>query len=144
MNTTKGMWWWWVIFQMTSSQVRRLNNTKGTWCWWVLFQRTWSQVRRSSPFSKDLKTCAAQSNCRGLKTCYTQRTWVEVMIKLKDAGLEDVLLYDAKYPHVDIWCQVSPRCHLLVFRRNRRVNFTLPAWSLTRCLASITDNNIKT
>jgi hypothetical protein len=29
-------------------------------------------------------------------------TWVEAMIKLKDAGLEDVLLYDAKYPHVDI------------------------------------------
>jgi hypothetical protein len=42
-----------------------------------------------------------------MKTCYTQRTWVEAVIKLKDAGLADDLLYDAKYPHDDIRLQVS-------------------------------------
>jgi hypothetical protein len=61
----------------------------------------------NSHFRGGLKTYAGQSNRRGLKTCYTQRTWVEAVIKLKDAGLADDLLYDAKYPHDDIRLQVS-------------------------------------
>jgi len=47
-------------------------------------------------------TWVAQSKRRGLKTCYTKRTCVEAVIKVKDVGLEDVLIYDVRYPHVAI------------------------------------------